>query len=315
MPTGACGINCDVCRLNLLTVCSTCGPGKSQEAQRKIAAQERILGSPCPILACALSRRVDYCPRDCDRFPCDHFETGPYPFSQSYLDMQERRRREGPRAKVPCGDSIKVPIQYWTDLVERDVALLCKNALATVYPPDKIMLPFLGQDLLIDSKGRSLCHLRSGRWDTLDDPFLETLCLVYLLNVGPEPLSHAIVSAQDLRDAQFFKGPHELKVLPLVQRYGNDPDGFCRSAEHLGGETVELADVAYKVSVFPKVLIYYLLWKGDEEFEPRLSILFDRSIEGFLSADAIWGLTNLVSDILLMGDQWSLGKKNVPLSA
>ena len=99
MPTGACGINCDVCRLNLLTICSTCGPGKSQEAQRKIAAQEKILGAPCPILACAFNHGVDYCPRDCDRFPCDQFEAGPYPFSQAYLNMQERRRKESPRAK------------------------------------------------------------------------------------------------------------------------------------------------------------------------------------------------------------------------
>jgi hypothetical protein len=306
MPTGACGINCEVCKLNLLTICSTCGPGKSREAEKKIAAQERILGSPCPILACAFDRRVDYCSRDCDQFPCDHFKAGPYPFSQAYLNMQERRRRERPKAKIPCGDTVKVPPQYWADLGQRDMALLCKNALATVYPPDKIILPFLGHDLLVDRTGRRLCSLNHGRWDIIEAPLLETLSLVYLLNVGPEPPSHHMVSAHDLRDAQFFRGPHELKVLPLLERYGGDLDGFKRAAERLSGEAVELADVAYRVLAFPKVPIFYLFWHGDEEFEPRLSILFDRSIEGFLSADAIWGLTNMVSDILIMGDQWSL---------
>ena len=33
--------------------------------------------------------------------------------------------------------------------------------------------------------------------------------------------------------------------------------------------------------------------------QPHLSILFDRSIESHLSADAIWGLVNLVSKELL----------------
>ena len=61
MSTGACGINCDVCRLNVLGVCSTCGPGRSPEAQRKIAAQVRILGGPCPILECASIRGIDHC--------------------------------------------------------------------------------------------------------------------------------------------------------------------------------------------------------------------------------------------------------------
>jgi hypothetical protein len=112
-----------------------------------------------------------------------------------------------------------------------------------------------------------------------------------------------MVSVQKLRDAHFFQGPHELEVRPLLRRYGNDVDGFKRAANGLGGDVLELADAAYQIWVFPKVPIYYLLWKGDQEFEPRLSILFDRSIERHLSADAIWGLANLVSDILLMGHQ------------
>jgi len=101
MPTGACGINCDVCRLNLFGICSTCGSGRSLEALQKMATQLRILGSACPILACASENRVEYCPRDCEEFPCDKFRAGPYPFSQGYLNMQERRRRERPSAKNP----------------------------------------------------------------------------------------------------------------------------------------------------------------------------------------------------------------------
>ena len=96
MPTGVCGINCDVCKLKLLDLCSTCGPGKSPEAFRKLEAQERILGGACPILRCAGMKRIDYCLRDCDAFPCENFASGPYPFSQGFLDMQERRRQRKP---------------------------------------------------------------------------------------------------------------------------------------------------------------------------------------------------------------------------
>ncbi|MEE9566431.1 MAG: DUF3786 domain-containing protein [Desulfobacteria bacterium] len=90
----------------------------------------------------------------------------------------------------------------------------------------------------------------------------------------PEPLSQNMVSVQEFRDARFFQGSHELKVGPLLQRYGNDVDGFKRAAERLGGEGLELADAAYGVWAFPKMPMYYLLWKGDQEFEPRLSILW-----------------------------------------
>ena len=309
MPTGACGINCDVCRLNLLGICSTCGPGKSQEAQKKIAAQQRILSAPCPILACASDNRVDYCPRDCDRFPCDAFRAGPYPFSQAYLNMQERRRRDFPPAKTPSGDILKVPTKYWEDLKRKDVASLCENALAKNYPPRGLLLPFLREYVLVDKQKHCVRRLSGGHWERIDHPLVELLCLVYLLNVGPEPLSQEMVGVQELKSAHFFQGPHELKVRPLLERCGNDLDGFKRAAERLSSEVLDLADAAYKISAFPKVPIYYLFWKGDQEFESRLSILFDRSIEHHLAADAIWGLVNLVSDALLMGDQAERGQE------
>jgi hypothetical protein len=299
MPTGACGINCDVCRLNLLEICSTCGPGKGPEAQKKLAAQQTILGAPCPILLCASKNHVDHCPRDCGRFPCDAFRTGPYPFSHGFLSMQERRRNLNPPAKTPSGDIIKVPAEHWEDLKQRDLSELCGNALATAGPLCEIFLPFLGEDLLIDREHRRLSRLNQGRWEIIDDPLLELLCLVYLLTVGPEPLEQEMISVHELKDAHFFQGPHELKVRPLVERYGNDLNGFRKAAERLGGDALDLADAAYRLPAFPKVPIYYLFWEGDEEFKPRLSILFDRSIALHFSADAIWGIVNLVSTALL----------------
>ena len=99
----------------------------------------------------------------------------------------------------------------------------------------------------------------------------------------------------------FFTGFHELKTRPLLKRYGNDLRGFKKAAERLGGEVLDLADAAYMFLAFPRVPLYYLFWEGDQEFEARLSILFDRSIERHLAADAIWGLVQLISDILLIG--------------
>ena len=61
-----------------------------------------------------------------------------------------------------------------------------------------------------------------------------------------------------------------------------------------------MADTAFKFLPFPKAPLYYLLWEGDEEFRPNMNILFDKSIERHLPADAIWGVVRLVSDELLL---------------
>ena len=62
-----------------------------------------------------------------------------------------------------------------------------------------------------------------------------------------------------------------------------------------------MADAAFRLKPFPRIDLYYLLWEGDAEYPPRVSVLFDRSIENILPADAIWGLVNRVSTALLTG--------------
>jgi hypothetical protein len=119
-----------------------------------------------------------------------------------------------------------------------------------------------------------------------------------------------MVSVKELKSAHFFTGPHALKIKPLLDCYGNNLDRFSEAAERARGEVLDLADIAYRFQAFPRVPLYYLLWKGDEEFKPRLSILFDRSIEHHLAADAIWGLVNLVSDVLLSFPSTSTSEKD-----
>lgn len=299
MPTGACGIDCDVCGLSVLDICSTCGPGRSLPAQKKMAAQIRILGSACPILECAHNNNVEYCPRDCHKFPCQHFKAGPYPFSEGFLAMQERRRKEVPLLRTPSGESVNIPVQYWEDLKSQDLNRLCQNAMAHPFPPKGVILPFLNEALMVDMEDRCLRRLKDDDWTKINNPMLELLCLVYLLNVGPEPLSNEMISVKELKDAHFFQGPHEFRLKPLLECYGRDLNGFKEAAESLGGEAQDLADAAYRIFAFPKIPLFYLLWEGDDEFEPRVSILFDRTVEKHLQADAIWALVNLVTNALL----------------
>ena len=105
--TGACGINCLVCGLMRAGKCSPCAAGTERQAQAKLTAQLKLLGSVCPILQCAVAKKVDYCSASCEVYPCRNFLSGPYPLSQGYLDMQVRRRGQNkpaaPQAPPPRG--------------------------------------------------------------------------------------------------------------------------------------------------------------------------------------------------------------------
>jgi hypothetical protein len=215
--------------------------------------------------------------------------------------MQERRRREPPPDRKPSGEAVDVPPEYWDALAGRDVDLLCRNAGAHPNPPDGILLPFLGEHLLLEPGARRLLRQRHAHWEPVDHPLLELICLVYLLNASPSTERGVMAGVRELRNAHFFTGPHDLDLSPLSARFGRDLDGFRAAAERLGGRAVDLADAAYRFQAFPRIPLFYLLWAGDPEFPPRVKVLFDRSIEEHLAADAIWGLVNLVSKRLLQG--------------
>jgi Domain of unknown function (DUF3786) len=302
MPTGACGLSCDVCKLKLLDICTSCGPGKSQLAKAKLEAQKLLLGAPCPILACASLRQIDYCLRDCDLFPCENFDCGPYPFSQSFLAMQKRRREQRSPALSPYRSLIEIPGQYWDHLQSRDLADLSRLLPGRAYGEDGLIFQSFQEEILLDRRRRCLLRHHRGVWEVTTDPQLQLVVLLYLnhLTAGTV-LTGEFVSIADLKEAHYFTGPHQLPLESLLERYGQDLSGFTNASLALGGEPLELADAAFAFYPLPRVPVYYLLWLGDEEFPPLFKVLFDRSIETCFSASGIWLLVNLVSSNLLQG--------------
>lgn len=299
MGTGACGINCDICWLHISGICSTCGHGRSDDAKRKLEAQIRIIGAPCPVLDCAIKKEVQYCMKDCSSFPCDIFSQNRYPFSEGFLNMQMRRRKEYPPSIGPSGSPITIPDSYWEELDKLRAEAVCPRALVTVDERGGYLLPFLGDYLRVEPERRAILRLEGEAWERIDYPMLELIVLVYLLYSKDEPLSHRLITVKELKDAHFFQGPHELKIKPVLERFGYDIEGFRRASKLLGGMEEDMGDACFRLPAFPRIPVYYLLWQGDEEFPPRVSVLFDSSIEKHFQADAIWGLVNVVSDMLI----------------
>jgi hypothetical protein len=234
--------------LNLLGTCSSCGSGLSPEAERKLDAQQRLFGDTCPILSCAKMNRVEYCLRDCHQFPCDNFTRGPYPFSQGYLQMQERRRKQLPPAFAPDKSPVDVPVHFWDDLQEKDLNTLCNQTLFNLIAPGQMAFHFLNEDVLVDFNERCLKRMKGQEWESTPDPLLELVTVVYLNNVTMlYPMGKEIVGVKDLKEAHFFQGPHALQIEPLLKRYGRDPQGFNAAAEYLKGLPMDMADAAYRL--------------------------------------------------------------------
>ena len=218
-------------------------------------------------------------------------------------DMQKTGHQHTSPQKITKEEKFVVPPTHWDALGEKNPGTICENAMAEQHPSGGVLVRLLNDNVMADIKERCIRRFDGESWEKIDHPLLELLVLIYLLNASPHVIRNEMISVKDLKDALFFQGPHALRTEKLVARYGRDLAGFMAAAESLGGEHLDLADAAYRFLPFPKVPLYYLLWEGDDEFEPNLSVLFDRSIEQHLSADAIWGLVTLVSGMLRKGTE------------
>lgn len=200
-----------------------------------------------------------------------------------------------PKTYSGDGSHLDVDAVYWEEAARKDRIALCNHTFFDVVAADQLQFRFLNQDVRVDLSNRCLLRNRDGGWQMDDDPLLKLATVVYLKNVNAVyPLGQDMVGVKDLKEGHFFAGPHELRTGPLMERFGHHPEGFRRAGLALDGHPLEMADAAVQLFPFPRVPIYFLLWAGDDEFQPRLQVLFDRSIEHVLPADAIWALVNRV---------------------
>ncbi len=202
------------------------------------------------------------------------------------------------RDAIAGTSKVTVPLEHWSDLKAMSKEKLCENTGAKMDGSKGFFLHFLNKDLLVDMEENTIWQMKGDRRKESNNRLLELIALVYLLNASEKTISGELIGVRELKDAHFFQGPHAIDVSSLLKRFGRDIDAFVEAAELLEGTPVHMADAAFRFLPFPKIPVYYLLWSGDDEFSPRLSVLFDRSIESHLTADAIWGLIHLITGSL-----------------
>ncbi|HNW29160.1 MAG TPA: DUF3786 domain-containing protein, partial [Spirochaetota bacterium] len=74
-----------------------------------------------------------------------------------------------------------------------------------------------------------------------------------------------------------------------------DMDRFMKTGTAAGGVLSPLGDHALAFRAFPYVEVTYILWKGDDEFPPSGSVVFDSSISDYLSTEDVAVLCNMIA--------------------
>ena len=142
------------------------------------------------------------------------------------------------------------------------------------------------------------CHEDS---DQKPAAFLKELCiLAYLINAKEIPIANKLVKGETLPGGQFFfRGVHKLPTEKLEKAFGEHPQILLDATKQFNAEKCEFGDASISLFVLPRLPLTIVVWRGDEEFEARASILFDQTAASHMPLDALLASVNLVVSALI----------------
>ncbi len=123
------------------------------------------------------------------------------------------------------------------------------------------------------------------------------LILHCLDNAKKEDLTGELIAYQEIPSARFYLGSFNARAKdPFVAAFGDNPDKLPVVAQELfDAQIASMGDVSVTIQAFPKVPITLIIWRGDEEFPPNGTILFDSSIkDDLLSTEDIAELVSII---------------------
>lgn len=185
-------------------------------------------------------------------------------------------------------------ITAWDELSRLDPADVCRNTQATydasegVYMLDSFGIQFrfspANKEMSSNSERGTAYLGRLGYFYRLSSVW-------YLVKARDIQPAGRLVGPSSLSGGQlFFRGSHVLPLPAVAAKYNDNPGAFTERGGQLSGVRASYGDEAVELRPFPRIPVTLLLWRGDNEFQPRADILFDAAIEKQLPLDIIWSV-------------------------
>jgi hypothetical protein len=124
----------------------------------------------------------------------------------------------------------------------------------------------------------------------------QVLLLHYLNGAGGAEITGQWIAYQEVPDGKFYLDAFVRRAKnPMVRGFGHRPELLLKLAtEVYGARPLNEGDLSVEVQALPMVPVALILWKGDDEFPPEGTILFDSSVSDILSAEDIAWLAGMI---------------------
>ncbi len=156
-----------------------------------------------------------------------------------------------------------------------------------------LTIPFLNRQVVLKWPELDCLFADSGE----EVPVQQQVLIFHYLNGanGQKPTGQWI-AYQEIPDGRFYLDAFLRRAKnPMVQVFGNTPEKLMDLAVRVyGAVPFDQGDLSVTLHAFPLVPVALILWRGDEEFPPEGTILFDKTIPGMLSAEDVAWLAGMI---------------------
>ncbi len=207
---------------------------------------------------------------------------------------------ESLKSKSIFTDPSEIDPTLWEELRKAEPETIRVNALVQFDATTGAYgFVFLNSPYLCFPAGETIEAVESNPCDHNEFSFYLAV-LHYLLEARPAGVKGGWISEKEIPGGElFFRGHHRLPIDPIKDLFGTRPDLFEAVAVQAGGTPMDMGDMAFQFRVLPRIPLVLVLWKGDDEFDPELKVLFDETVHQHLrNLDTIWALVGAVSRCL-----------------
>ena len=166
--------------------------------------------------------------------------------------------------------------------------------------PPSYVITLLNTEYAVDLSDKQIFSTQASPQPT-PAGFLEQLCLLaYLINAQDLLLANKFVGPEHLPSGQFFfRGLHSLPTEKLEEAFGKSPESLYEVLERFDAKRCEFGDASIELYALPRIPLKIVIWRSDEEFDARASILFDQTAGTHMPLDALGALANLAVKALV----------------
>jgi hypothetical protein len=180
----------------------------------------------------------------------------------------------------------------WQQLLEFDGPQTARRANCQYTDnPKSYLITLLNSEYTVSLSDKQVLSAK----DRSPAGFIEELCiLAYLINSRDLPLAGKLTPPQALPGGEFFfRGPHKLNTDKLEKTFGQNPERLYDVMGRFAAKRYKFGDAAIELYILPRIPLTIVIWRGDDEFPARASVLFDQTAASQMLLDALWAAANL----------------------